>query len=517
MKERLASFLESLKGFWNRTSKRMRVVYLSGAVAVLGVSLVVVLLINRTDDVVLVDNISAADAGAIIATLNEMNVIYTFDGNRIMIPRGSENHVRMELATRNFPSSGFDYEVFRQGTGITATQFERERWALFQQQERLQAAIMTFPEVRNAIVTISVPERNSFVLASQNVDPTASILVETAMGRSLTPQQIQGIINIVTFSVPGLTEDNVTMADQHGDLRSVLLGNQQDTGNILQLTEQVNETVRRRIMTMLVPVYGDDRVRVAVSSVLDTDNRVTESIQFTPLDPDNPTNNPLDYMEIIRERVGGDGFAMGIPGAELNVDVPGYAAFDDVMADADHFFVHDVYDFLVGSVREQIISDGLAITGMSVAVFIDAVQLPPGERDMIVDIVAATAGVSADQVAVQNVAFAREDIITPPLVSDNMQLIVIISLAILALLIIAAIIITTIMKRRKAAALAAAGAMGDDALLDLFGESEEEEFEPITIPDSPENKLKNQIRDLAQSDPEIVAGLIKTWLNGTKG
>ena len=38
------------------------------------------------------------------------------------------------------------------------------------------------------------------------------------------------------------------------------------------------------------------------------------------------------------------------------------------------------------------------------------------------------------------------------------------------------------------------------------------EYEPIQLVDTQEQKLKAQIRDLAVSDPEIVAQLIKTWL-----
>jgi flagellar M-ring protein FliF len=517
MRERLSAVWESIKGFWGRTSKKMRIVYLSGAVVILGFSLAVVMMLNRTDYIILQDNLSSGDLSSITSTLSELGVPYLIeDGRRVMINSNDELFVRMRLAERNYPNSGFTHDLFRQGSTITATQFERERWDQFDLQARLAATIMTYAEVRDASVELGIPRQGNFVLQQDRQVPTANIHVTTVMGRTLTPQQIQGIINLVSSSVPGLLNENITMSDQNGDLRNLLTGSQQAANSKIALAEEINETVRRRIMTMLTPIHGNGNVIVAVDAILDTSHMVSESQIFHPLDPENPRNNPVDYVEEFAEMQNTQGFAQGVPGANDNIDVPQYAGMADDLEGANFYSVQRVYDYLVSSTREQIIREGFEITDMTIAVAVNAAQFPAGMRDQLIDTVAHTAGVPADRVSVQNYVFQP---VTAPRdrdIIDNTNLFLISGLGLLALaLMVMMLVISVRKKKQRALAAADADAMSliddESTLLDLLGQ-QDEEFEPITIPDTPEMKLKAQIKDLAQSDPEIVANLIKTWL-----
>jgi flagellar biosynthesis/type III secretory pathway M-ring protein FliF/YscJ len=207
----------------------------------------------------------------------------------------------------------------------------------------------------------------------------------------------------------------------------------------------------------------------------------------------------------------------GVAGANDNVGVPEYLAEDVDVTDADSFVVRDVLDYLVSSVREEIVKEGLEITDMSVAVLINANALPADQRDQIIDSVAKASGVPAESISVQNIPFAGLTPYEPPtIVEDNTtRLLILTGLALLAICIIFVSIILAMRKkqREREAALAAEGAYFDEngvPLADLV--SHENDFEPIAIPETTEAKLKNQIRDLATSDPEIVAQLIKTWL-----
>ncbi len=516
MKEKLSEILQFIKDFWKKTSKKLRIIYLVSAVVILGVSLATVLLLNRSDYIILQQDLAAEDNAAVIATLQEMNVPYVLEANKLMIPKEQENNVRMQLATKGYSKSGFDYSTFTNGTSFTATQYDKEKWTMFQLQERLQATIETFPQVQTAVVTLSIPEKNAYVLQDEITDTKASIKIQTKPGQELTAQQIQGIINIVKNSVPGLKDENIAISDQNGDLRTVLNNGQQAAASKLALTEEVNNNVKRRIMSMLSPVYGDDKVSVAVNSVLDTDQKVTESNRYEPLDPENPTRNPIDYQEIAREKTGQEGFAQGVPGANNNIDVPQYATPDQEMQNADYYSAHDVYDYLVSSVKEQIVKEGLEIKDLTVAVLIDTNAMSQGDRDVVIDTVAKTAGILPEKVSVQSLPFnIAEQPAPPPLEDPQMRRILLISgigAAIVAILVATVLIL---LARRKKAMLAAEGEIFDEeqtTLLDLL--NHEEEFEPITIPENPEQKLKAQIRDLANTDPEIVAQLIKTWLLG---
>lgn len=513
MKENLAAFIESVKDFWKRLSKKMRVLLLAGTAAVLGIALAIVLILNRTDYVVLYDGLTPTENAEVIAQLQEMGVEGVLEGNRLLVREQDENAVRMQLAYKGYESSGFDYAVFEKGGGLTMTQSDKEYYATAQLQERLQATIETFDEVQRAHVNISIPEKRSFVLETETEPTTAAVKLQVRPGRSLTSEQVQGILNIVKNSVPGLKEENISIADQSGDLLGLAAAGRDVAATKLSLTEQVNDVYKRRVMSMLSPLFREGKVNVAVNSVLETDQKITEENRYVPLDPENPTNNPLDYAEYAREKTGVGGFAQGVPGANDNTDVPEYLAQDEELNEADYYSQHDVFDYLVSSVKSQIVSEGYLINDMTVAVVIDDQDLPAGQmRDEVMDIVATATGIARDKVSVQYITFSP-DAVTPFEEENPLTRIVIASgIALLALLIIFTIIIIALARRRKEAAVAEG--MEDGAtLVDLLGQ--EEEFEPIEIPESQEQKLKNQIRDLANSDPEIVAQLIKTWLMGS--
>ena len=87
---------------------------------------------------------------------------------------------------------------------------QKKNYLIFQLQDRLQSAIRTLEGVKGAIVTISIPQQDSFVLEEDKVSPSASVVIDLKAGASLTDKQIKGIEQLVAKSVPGLKGENVS-------------------------------------------------------------------------------------------------------------------------------------------------------------------------------------------------------------------------------------------------------------------------------------------------------------------
>ena len=514
MRERLAGIWGAIKEFWDKTSRKMRIVYLASLAGILLISLMIAMILNYTNYITLYDNLTVTESAQVLASLQEMGVQGKLESGKVLVPEKDEMRVRMQLAMKGYPDSGFDYSIFEKGSGLTMTQFEKNQYAVYQTQERLQATIRTFPEVQSAIVTISMPEKNTFVLQEDVVQPSASVKIQKKPGRKLTAEQVTGILNIVKNSIPGLTEENISISDESGDLKSVILYDADGNNSKLGLTEQVNETIRRRVMTLLAPVYGAEKVVVAVNAVLDTDARVTDETTYIPFDRENPRNNPLDYSEHMREGDGQNPVVEGVPGANDNVDVPQYTTQDGAGEENRYYSTHDIYDYLVSSVRNQIVKEGLYITDLtSASVIIDASSLPDGERDQIIDLVASASGINRDNISVQNIRFTPQAIVEQQPDLRLRQVIIFsgIGLLLLSAIFIAVIIILSRRKKVKEQEEAEVYAQEQASLLELMN-SQSEDFQPIVLVETQEQKLRAQIKDLADSDPEIVAQLIKTWL-----
>lgn len=519
MRERITAILTWIRERWTNATRRMKLLLLGSVAVVLAAALILVLLYNQKDYVVLYHDLTSTQNAEVIAALDSASIPFEVDNGRLLVETKNEGRARLTLSMLGFQNAGFKYDQANSG-GLMATQQDKDRNYIFSLQERLQATITEFfPEVNAAVVTISVPQKSAFALQTDNTPASAAIMLQKKPGYTLTPEQVRGIMNLVKDSVQGLTEENITIADERGDLKSILDLNENYNNKKLALTNQVNDQLGKAIETMIEGPYGRDSIRVKAMATLNTDSRIAEQTTFQPLNPEDPTNNPLDYLEIDRQKTG-DGFAAaeGVAGAQDNVGTPQYAAQEAEAAASDYYSSHDVYDYLVSSLREQIVKDGFVIEKASAAILIDRASLPDGERDALIALASMASGIAPENITVQNIKFAENIVPEAQPVEDLGRIFIISGLGLLLFCIIMIVVLTMVSRRRKrlaeeAAAAAAANLEYDEngiPLIDLM--NQEEEYEPIALAESNEQKLKLQIRDLAESDPEIVAQLIKTWL-----
>ncbi len=530
MGERLSVFWGRVRDAWSRTAKKMRILILGGLACVLILALAVVLIYNHTDYIVLYNNLTVEENAGVLAQLQEMGVEGVLEGNSILVPAAQESTVRMQLAMRGV-SAGGRYDTFALGSGLTSTQFDKDFYSAAQKAEEIENAIRTFPEVKSVQAIVTLPENSVFTLQSEIKEPSVAVRIEKMPGRTLNAEQVRGILNLVRTSVPGLTEDNISLVDENGDMSLNI-----DFGDVsttkLRLTEMVNRTLEARVLGMLLPVYGDGNVVVKANTVLDTDDtKITRTI-FSPVDPDNPDRQYADYIETELERTTEGPVVQGVPGANDNIGVPEYAA--EVVDDGEgtYFHSHNIYDYLLNSEVQEIQNAGLTITDATVSVLVnsndwDATRIRDWdniERGQVMNM-AATAGgifdengnINENRISVQSMDFHVADVLIEPVISGlPIPLPLLIALI---LLLLAAIIITVVAlsarAKKRAAQLAAENAYLAESesasLAELLAEREDE-FEPIMLAETQEQKLKAQIKELANSDPEIVASLIKTWL-----
>jgi flagellar M-ring protein FliF len=79
--------------------------------------------------------------------------------------------------------------------------------------------------VNSARVHLAIPKQSAFLRDDQK--PSASVVLGLLGGRTLTPEQVGGIVHLVASSVPQLAPSSVSVLDQNGNL----LSNKQDPGD----------------------------------------------------------------------------------------------------------------------------------------------------------------------------------------------------------------------------------------------------------------------------------------------
>lgn len=294
-------------------NKIMAIGAIAAAIAVVAV---IVLWANRPVYHVLFSNLSAEDAGAITEKLHELKIPYEVgDGGSVMVPGDKVHELRMTLASQGLPAGGgVGFEIFDKTT-IGMTDFIQKlnyRRAL---QGELARTIGQLTEVENARVHLAVPEKTLF--ADKKEHTSASIVLKLRGNRVLSQNQVQGIVHLVSSSVEGLSTQNVTIVDTHGNV----LSRPSDDSYNAQLTNYQNEyqkgfekSLEERVQSMLERAVGSGKVVVRISSTLDFKQVETTEERY------DPEKTAVRSEQRSQESASGSsGSASGVPGVLSNM------------------------------------------------------------------------------------------------------------------------------------------------------------------------------------------------------
>ena len=269
---------------------------------------------------VLLTNFSDKDGGAIIASLQTMNVPYQFSegGNAILVPAEMVYDARLKLAAQGLPRGGnVGFELMenqKMGTSQFIEQVNYQR-AL---EGELARTISSIGVVQGARVHLAIPKQSVFVREKQA--PTASVLVNLNSGRTLDKQQVNAVIHLVSSSVPELTANAVTVVDQTGKLLS---GNDKSTADTAQLDpeqmkyiKEIQDSIKKRVEAILVPMVGDGNVHAQATADIDFTRSEQASETYKPnATPETSAVRSLQTKEVASmDPV----VAAGIPGAASN-------------------------------------------------------------------------------------------------------------------------------------------------------------------------------------------------------
>ena len=275
---------------------------------------------NRTPDYkVLFSNISDRDGGAIVATLQQMNVPYKFaeGGGAILVPASQVHDVRLKLASQGLPKGGLvGFELMENQKFGTSQFLEQVNFQRALEGE-LARSIQSLAAVNGARVHLAMPKQSVFMREQQK--PSASILVNLHPGRTLDSQQVSAIMHLVSSSVPNLPLKQVTVVDQHGNLLSKIDESNINTGldpSQLKYVQALEQSYSQRIEAILSPIVGQENVRAQVVADID----FAQSEQTSELY--KPNQNPADSVvrsQHTSESANRPGFGEGgVPGALSN-------------------------------------------------------------------------------------------------------------------------------------------------------------------------------------------------------
>src|SRR5574337_352262 len=271
MPDAITKIIESLKQVWAGLGLPGRALVALVGVGVLAALLWTTFSTHRPDMATLFSQLNPSDAGAIVEELKSGKVSYRVvdGGTRILVPSGVVHETRLHLATRGLPQGGgVGFEIFDRTTLGTTDFVQRLNYQRALQGE-LARTIGQLKEVTAARVHLALPQPSVFT--EQEKPATASVVLNLRPGARLTPEQVRGIVHLVSSSVEGLNADRVTVIDTSGKLiaRPADKGSNSGSTGQFEAQEAVETELERRIRTMLEEILGPNKATVRVAAQMD--------------------------------------------------------------------------------------------------------------------------------------------------------------------------------------------------------------------------------------------------------
>ena len=533
VREQLTKILDSFKQFWDAQEKKRKITYLVVLAAILLVAVVAAILLNRKEYVVLYQGLETNEAAEIVSQIQDLgyDVGLKSDGS-ITVLKGTEDTLTMQMAQMGYPKSNLTYDLYTQNVDMFSSESEKREYARMALENRLSAIIGSLGGVERAVVNLSLPEQKNTVISTVRKYPTASVTVYLEKNATLSNEQIQGITHIVQMSYAGLTEENISITDGFGIPQiagETSIDVVADVTRKLAFKTNLENTIKNKILDLLVPIYSEDGVSVAVNMVLNFDAKVSENTDYSA---DGTGNTGVLQHGDATNASGNTTADGGVVGVEGNADDTYPTGDTNGNGAWSESSVSNTY--LVDTYKEQVEKNGYTIDSLSIAVVVYTDYISEAQRMDLVNLVAKAGSinptVAEDVVAVTNFPKFDENSNLEPAVPTyilgltfNQLVIAGAILLILLIVLIAALVITSKnakskrIKFERQVLAASAAEDDDDEIVDTFtinlnGGSIEVPSLSGETADTKETIIRREIKDFAKNSPDIVAQLLKNWM-----
>ena len=558
--------MHTLKENWQKLSDKSKkmLMTITGVTAVVVVFAVIALKFGwQPEYSTLFTGLNQEEAQEVVSLLQEENVDYRFNDKEgaIQVTKENVDQTRARLLSQGYPKSGFTYDMYRDNAGLMTTESDKKQYTLYDLQDRLGAQIRLFEGVRDAKVTIAEAGEQKYAISDQTgADASASVVVTMESGKALTQDKAAAIKNLIARAVKGMNFTSVSVFDAE-TMMEIGDNSADESGlggakDLTALTSLIENNIGANVRRVLEKLYGQGNVAVSVKGTLNMEKLIQENTQYsTPDKIDEQDKTGLLHKEdVVNDNsLAADMSAGGVAGADANADTPRYTNNDNTQTVADNYTNSSAArEWLYNTVKEQRQVEPGVLENITVGIVINTDDMSVSQNDLV-KLVANSAGIPQDA-AEQNIAIVRaaasgvvrspdteaQPVSAQPDQALNLPLPVVI--AIISGIVLLVLLILLLIIRGRGRKKAKAGDADMDGLFDLV-ENTVEEFvagmspgiadgeaaeagvaaqddemrrneEIINLRMQHSMKLKQNIGDFVDQNPQIAAKLVQSWLRG---
>ena len=245
--------------------------------------------------------------------LDKQKITYKIDGNSILVVTTEYQKIKLLMTRAGLDNDNTENgdDILLQDMGFGVSQrVEQERLKLSRERQ-LSLAIQAMQNITKAQVLLAIPKQSVF--ARKERQASATVVVTSARSYSISPQEVDSIVDIVASAVQGLSPTSVTVSDQRGRLlhSGSKSGISAQSSKEFALEREREEEYKSKVDAILIPVIG----------LANYTSEVDLAMDFTAIEETKKTFNPANQAirsEMLVETKSSSDTIGNVPGALTN-------------------------------------------------------------------------------------------------------------------------------------------------------------------------------------------------------
>jgi len=276
-----ALLANDMKKLWNGLDGAQKLGMLALIVVTIIVATFFLSKAMEPDWVVLYSDLNEVDAISIVESMKKNGYRYKVseDHKSVLVPSNIRDDMRVFVAENDLiknQDSGFELLDNMQ---LGSTDFKNKLTRLRIFQGELVRSIQKIEGIKYARVQLAEPERSIFEDSDEK--PTASVILVLQPGYKLKTEQVKAIKNLVAYSIPRMTPDEVFITDQNG--QSLSDETSKSSTDMESFKSNIEKETAKKVSTVIEKIVGKGNVSVQVSADIDFNSAKSTIESYIPL------------------------------------------------------------------------------------------------------------------------------------------------------------------------------------------------------------------------------------------
>ena len=234
------------------------------------------------DWVVLYSDLNEVNALTIVDNMKKNGYQYKLseDKKSILVPSNIRDDMRVFVAENDLIKTGDAGFEILDDMQLGSTDFKNKLTKQRIFQGEITRAIEKIQGIKYAKVQLAEPERSIF--EDNDEKPTASVMLVLDPGYKLKSSQVKAIKNLVAYSVPRMTPEQVFITDQNGNVLSDETS--KNSTDMESFKTNLERQTAKKVSDVLEKIVGKGNVSVQVNADIDFNSAKSTIESYIPIE-----------------------------------------------------------------------------------------------------------------------------------------------------------------------------------------------------------------------------------------